>query len=278
MMGALRRPILSGAALATGIATCWVATRPSTASAAAGATRLNADFSKRVVVHASEIPWTPSPMAGVERRMLDRIGDEEARATTIVRFAPGSSFSEHTHHGGEEYLVLDGVFQDQYGDFPAGTYVRNPPRTSHKPYTDAGCTILVKLRQMAPSDQNQFSVNTHTGRLTQGSSGGTADCHLTAVATGPGVLTMLLHEDERETVAIETWSAGAAVDEEASGGLELLVLEGSVREGEDELRKWSWLRLPRGGSLGAVAGPEGARLWVKRGHLAGEIKGPTTEG
>ena len=94
---------------------------------------MNADFSKRATVHASTAPWVPSPMKGVERRMLDRMGDEVARATTIVRYAPGSSFSAHTQTGGEEYLVIDGVFQDEHGDFPVGTYVRNPPQSKHTP-------------------------------------------------------------------------------------------------------------------------------------------------
>ena len=53
---------------------------------------LNADFSARAVVHAADIPWVASPMKGVDRRMLDRMGDEVARATTIVRYAPGSAF------------------------------------------------------------------------------------------------------------------------------------------------------------------------------------------
>ena len=82
---------------------------------------LNADFSQRVVVHAARLAWVPSPIAGVERRMLDRIGDEVARATSIVRYAPHSHFSAHTHGGGEEFFVLEGVFQDEHGDFPAGS-------------------------------------------------------------------------------------------------------------------------------------------------------------
>ena len=94
---------------------------------------LNADFSKRVVVQSEQTEWRASPMAGVDRRMLDRIGDEVARATSIVRYAPGSKFSAHTHTGGEEFIVLDGVFQDEHGDYPAGTYVRNPPTTSCSP-------------------------------------------------------------------------------------------------------------------------------------------------
>ena len=87
---------------------------------------LNADFSRRASVHAARLAWTPSPIAGVERRMLDRIGDEVARATSIVRYAPNCHFSAHTHGGGEEFLVLEGVFQDEHGDFPAGCLYPQP--------------------------------------------------------------------------------------------------------------------------------------------------------
>ena len=118
--------------------------------------QINSDFSSTALVHAEQLAWTPSPMAGVDRRMLDRIGGEVARATSIVRYAPGSRFSAHTHAGGEEFVVLDGVFQDEYGDFPTGTYVRNPPTTAHTPGSATGCTIFVKLWQFDPNDRNQF--------------------------------------------------------------------------------------------------------------------------
>src|SRR5271157_1689239 len=114
---------------------------------------INADFGERAVVHAATMPWIPSPIAGVDRRMLDRIGDEVARATTVVRYAPGSQFSPHTHGGGEEFLVLEGVFQDEHGDYPAGTYIRNPPLTFHKPGTELGAVILVKLWQFDKDDR-----------------------------------------------------------------------------------------------------------------------------
>jgi anti-sigma factor ChrR (cupin superfamily) len=99
----------------------------------AGAMKLNADFAARAAVHAARIPWVPSPSAGVGRRMLDRVGEEVARATSIVRYAPESHFSVHRHGGGEEFLVLDGVFQDEHGDYPAGYYIRNPPTSAHRP-------------------------------------------------------------------------------------------------------------------------------------------------
>ena len=121
---------------------------------------LNSDFSARAAVHAARLDWTPSPIPGVDRRMLDRIGDEVARATSIVRYAPHSRFAAHTHGGGGEFLALDGVFQDEHGDYLAGTYVRNPPTSSHTPGSEPGCTIFVKLCQFDPDDRMPVRIDT----------------------------------------------------------------------------------------------------------------------
>src|SRR5690606_16882155 len=99
---------------------------------------INSAFEERAAVHAARIDWVPSPMPGVERRMLDRIGGEVARATSLVRYAAGSSFPPHVHGGGEEFYVLEGVFSDERGDYPAGTYVRNPPQSKHAPASAEG--------------------------------------------------------------------------------------------------------------------------------------------
>lgn len=213
--------------------------------------QINSDFSLRAIVHAEQLAWTPSPMAGVDRRMLDRIGGEVARATSLVRYAPGSRFSAHTHSGGEEFVVLEGVFQDEYGDFPEGTYVRNPPSTSHTPRSDAGCTIFVKLWQFDSDDRNQFHKRM-------------AD-ELPPPVDGVAMAT--LHEDAQEVVTYSHLDAGATLSKDDPGGIEMLVINGSVIVANDTLGKYDWLRLPEGESLVAIAGPEGAKLWIKSGHL-----------
>ncbi|HEY4043070.1 MAG TPA: cupin domain-containing protein [Rhodopila sp.] len=215
---------------------------------------LNADFGRRAVVHAARLDWTPSPILGVGRRMLDRIGDEVARATSIVRYAPGSHFAPHTHGGGEEFLVLDGVFKDEHGDFPAGSYVRNPPTTSHTPGSDPGCMIFVKLWQFDPGDRTRVRRDTSTGVFV-------------SVTERPGVEALPLFEDTREQVRLERWSPGAEVVLLGPGGIELLVLEGDFTEGGEVFEIQSWLRLPAGARLQAVAGPQGCRVWMKTGHL-----------
>lgn len=61
---------------------------------------INADLRQTVIVQGHTLPWIPSPQAGVERRLLFRIGQEQARATSLVRYAPGSRFNAHAHPGG----------------------------------------------------------------------------------------------------------------------------------------------------------------------------------
>lgn len=213
---------------------------------------LNADFSQRALVRFDEGEWVASPIPEVRRRMLDRIGDEVDRATTIVRFEPGSVFTAHTHDGGEEYLVLEGTFQDEDGDFPAGSYVRNPPTSSHTPAAQDGAIILVKLHQFDAADRTQVQID--SGKPVWS-------------ATALGVETLELHEDNREHVAMERWAAGTTRSLDASGGLEVFVIAGSFSDGVDTLGSWDWLRLPLGSTFDATAGDDGAQVWLKTGHL-----------
>jgi hypothetical protein len=221
---------------------------------------LNADFNARAAVHAARLDWTPSPITGVDRRMLDRIGDEVARATSIVRYAPHSRFSAHTHGGGEEFLVLDGVFQDEHGDYPTGTYVRNPPTTSHTPGSEPGCTLFVKLWQFEPEDPTPVRIDI-------------SSLSFTPAPVVPGVEFALLYERPCELVLLERWAPVMNVAVPLPGGIELLVLDGSFFEGGEEFTRLSWLRLPAGAMLQATAGQAG--WWVKSGHLAREPRPPT---
>ena len=227
--------------------------------------RINADFAARAVVHGALAEWTPSPMPGVERLMLDRIGVEVARATSIVRYAPGSAFSRHEHTGGEEFLVLEGVFQDEHGDYPVGSYIRNPPTSSHQPGAAEGAVILVKLWQFDAKDRTEVRLDT-------------ANMAPVPDLTRSGVEVIPLHHDPHEDVRIEIWDPGARVAIKAHKGLEVFVLTGGFHEGGDHFIRHSWLRLPVGHDLNAEAGPKGARVWIKSDHLSAEPTSSNTEG
>ena len=214
---------------------------------------INADLSQRAVVHSDELPWVASPLPGVQRRMLERDGEEVARATSIVRYAPQSAFAPHAHGGGEEFLVLDGVFSDESGDFGSGMYVRNPPGSRHTPRSEAGCTIFVKLRQMAPDDQQVVRVDTTRAAWQPG--------------TVEGARVMPLHRHGRERVRLERLAPGTRLERhDHPGGEEILVLDGAFEDEHGRYMKGTWLRNPDG-SAHAMLSPEGCMLLVKTGHL-----------
>ena len=215
--------------------------------------RINDNLSVPVIVHAARQDWIPSPAAGVERRMLFRVGGEVARATSIVRYAPGSAFPRHTHGGGEEVLVLEGTFQDEHGDYPAGSYFRNPPGTSHVPASQKGCTIFVRLWQFRERDGAQI--------VRQPGEGQKMDPR-----PGAGSATVLFN-DGHETVVLEDWSPGEIVTVDNKRGLEFLILSGSLNFGEESLEPLSWGRLPAGTPLRAKPGAQGARIWIKDAPL-----------
>lgn len=215
--------------------------------------RINDDLSSPVVVHASEHEWAPSPVAGVERRMLFRIGDEIARATSVVRYAPGSVFPRHTHRGGEEILVLEGVFEDEHGDYPAGTYFRNPPGTSHVPSSEKGCTIFVRLCQFRQGDQTQIARLPGEGQQVPPREGG-------ARAT-------VLFDDGHEQVRLEQWHPGGAVRVPNTRGLEFLVVSGTATIADETLEAQAWGRLPAGVDLEADVHAHGATVWMKHAPL-----------
>ena len=216
--------------------------------------KLNADFSTRVVVRPEDYAWVSSPAAGVDRMMLDRIGDEVARATTIVRFAPNSRFDAHTHGGGEEFLVLDGVFSDENGDYPAGSYVRNPIGTAHSPHIEPeGCTILVKLHQFAEDDTEQKVIDTRTAPFLPGSA--------------PGLTVLPLHSVAGENVALVRWAPGTQFAAHTHwGGEEIFVIEGVFQDEHGRYPAGSWIRSPHL-SRHDPWSDEGCLIYVKTGHL-----------
>ena len=238
--------------------------------------RLNADFSRRVTVDTDQLPWVPSPQPGVERRMLDRIGDEKARATSLVRYAPGSVFPAHAHPGGEEILVLSGAFEEHGVPegrlrHPAGSYLRNPPGSSHQPASREGAVIFVKLWQMRPEERERVHVDT-TEPSRWRLQGDREVCDL--------------FEDRDERVVLCRLGPGAPLLDDNEGGAEALVLDGSLlcAWGPQDTRSTAaagqsvqtfglrtWLRWPPGDGVGVFAAPQGVLVYLKTGHLRGDV-------
>ena len=216
---------------------------------------IHTDFSQRVVLDTQALAWHPSPQAGVERRFLDRVGDEVARATSLVRYAPGSRFPAHRHGGGEEFYVLAGTFSDEHGDYPVGTYVRNPPGSAHAPFTREGCVILVKLRQMKPEGEPAVVVDTNSIRW------------LTTEFSGLHYRPLFEAADHGERVVLEQLDPGAQLSARAHpGGEEIYIVQGAFSDDTTSYVVGTWIRNPPYFHQSMVS-PSGCILWIKRGHL-----------
>lgn len=216
--------------------------------------RVNADLHERVVLDTNALPWLDSPLPGVQRRPLERFAAESGRATSIVRYAPGSAFKPHKHPGGEEILVLDGVFSDEHGDYPAGTWLKNPPGSQHQPSSAPGCLLFVKLCYQAPDDQAVLRIDTRQAQWRPG------------LVAGLSVLP--LHSFATEHTALVRWAPGTRFGRHRHwGGEEILVLEGVFQDEQGDYPAGTWLRNPDG-SLHEPFSSAGCLIYVKVGHLA----------
>lgn len=217
---------------------------------------LNSDFSQRAIVTPDDYQWIPSPQPGVERVMLDRIGREQARATSLVRYAPGSKFPAHSHPGGEEILVLDGIFTENGVDYPAGWYLRSPDGSSHQPSSRDGTTIFVKLRQMSADERQPVRINTQEAANWHGQ---------------PQRQVCPLFSGTSETVLLQKLAPGERIFcAPLVGGAEIL-LQGELHAPEGCYGTGSWLRFPPGDMPALIATASGVLFYLKTGHLS-----PTT--
>lgn len=214
---------------------------------------IHADFSSRATVAATDHHWVASPQPGVERVMLDRLGEERARATSLVRYAPGSVFPAHGHPGGEEILVLSGTFSDDSGHYGPGWYLRNPPGSAHSPASAEGALIFVKLWQMSADDSARVRIDTRDPQAWQRD--GTREL-------------CPLYRSADEQVCLQRLGHGEWLEPDTQGGAELLVIDGTLSDGPHTLGRGSWLRLPPGADGALRAGIEGVTLYLKTGHLS----------
>ena len=149
--------------------------------------------------------------------------------------------------------MLDGVFADEHGIYPPGTYVRNPPGSSHAPYSEEGCTLFVKLRQFQPEDLARVVIDTNRADWLPG--------------LVPGLSVMPLHEFGAEHVALVRWAPGTVFNPHTHfGGEEILVLEGSFEDEHGTYPKDSWVRSPSMSRHHPFT-KDGCSILVKVGHL-----------
>jgi anti-sigma factor ChrR (cupin superfamily) len=191
---------------------------------------LNMQFDKSVRVNTQDMEWVASPMPGVWRKPLAREAAEHGHTTSLVRYDAGSHFSAHLHPKGEEILVLEGIFSDENGDYPAGTYLRNPPGSRHSPHSEPGCVLLVKLDQFDADDDITLRIDTNASDWLPGED---------------YIRVMPLHDFGTEIVALYKWPACASYPQHMHfGGEEIFVLSGTLFDEYGRYPAGTWLRNP----------------------------------
>lgn len=106
---------------------------------------------QQVVVDTAHSRWSDGMVAGLSVMPLSSF---ECTHAALVRWAAGTHFAPHRHHGGEEIYVIDGVFEDEHGRYPQGTWLRSPHLSSHQPFSTLGCTIFVKTGHLPARAQH----------------------------------------------------------------------------------------------------------------------------
>ncbi|NJM42899.1 MAG: cupin [Brachymonas sp.] len=216
-------------------------------------TLLHADLTQRAVVDTRTLDWVESPASGIKRQMIERDGAELARATSIVEYLAGSNFPEHHHDLGEEIFVLDGVFEDEHGSYPAGTYIKNPAGSSHSPRSSQGCKLWVKLRHLNPEDAKRVVIPTANAEWYPG-----------MVA---GLSVMPLSEFGTQHTALVRWAPGTYFNPHRHfGGEEIFVLDGVFEDEHGRYPAGTWIRSPHL-SMHQPFSREGCTIMVKTGHL-----------
>ena len=216
-------------------------------------TQLHTDYSLRCVVDSNALTWRASPSPLVHRRLLERVGGEVARATSIVRYAAGASFESHVHELGEEILVLDGTLSDEAGDYGPGTYLKNPPGSRHAPFSKEGCLLFVKLRHIDPADAVRRVVDTRQSPWSQG--------------LVDGLMVLPLAEFGTQHTAMVRWAPGTFFNPHRHfGGEEIFVVEGVFSDEYGSYPQGNWIRSPHL-SQHQPFSREGCLILVKTGHL-----------
>jgi anti-sigma factor ChrR (cupin superfamily) len=192
--------------------------------------RLNMDFDRPVSILTGQDDWIASPADGVSRLPLERLSPESGHKTSFVRFNPESYFPAHAHPLGEEIYVLEGVFSDQYGDYPQGTYLRNPPGPSHQPFSEEGCTLFVKLDQFQPDDTEKVVLRPEEQIWRPG---------IGNLKVSP------LHSFGTQSTALVFWPANEVFQPHVHwGGEEIVVIKGRFKDEFGEYPAGSWVRSP----------------------------------
>lgn len=192
----------------------------------------HADFKQRVVLDSTPLPWQNSDVTGVKIKVLEAVQSGEPRLTMLIQFDAGSFYDLRQHHGGEEFLVLEGSINDENGIYETGCYVRNPVGTRHILTSSTGCILFAKMGEFSELDREHRQIETHSESL-----------WLPGPVDGTSVLP--LHMYDTRSVLLIRWDDDAKFKPNLHPqGEEVFVISGKLRDDEQDYTNHHWIRNP----------------------------------
>ena len=215
---------------------------------------LNLDFTKKIVIETLIQKWIEFPTE--EFKMIILEGHRETEhITSIISYNPGSINQNFNQIQGEEIFVLSGNYINEFGEHPAGTYLRIPPGSAYQAFSQTGCTLFIKINQFTKGDNQKIIIKTNEQKWLQGHG---------------NLRVMPLHQFSTEGTALVKWPSNEKfIRHSHFGGEEILVLSGKFQDEHGSYPKLTWIR----SNHLSVHHPwveEETIILVKTGHLPTE--------
>jgi anti-sigma factor ChrR (cupin superfamily) len=206
----------------------------------------------RAAVLPTSLTWYQTNYTGIWFRCFESDNEiQEHPVTMLTRFDPGGFFQLHGHPGGEEILVLQGIFEDEIGIHTPGTYMLNPEGFIHRPYSNEGCLTFVKLRQHGGKTRNQVRTNIYESPWQSG------------IIPKIEVKTLYQQIGYPEKVWVERWQPHTKLSNIVETEVkEIFLIEGSWSDALGNYPTGSWLRYPPNYPY-SPASETGCLLYVK---------------
>ncbi len=204
---------------------------------------MNSDYEKRALIDTNKIQWQEINSKNVLKKIF-AIKDKEE--TSFIKLNEGSSLNQNSIVNSVEIFVLEGVYENEYGKFSEGTYLKLPKEDESLVKSEKACVIFRKTNHI--KDDEKIIIDTKKTQWLQ----------------GQGNLEVM---PLSEQTALVKWPAGEKFTPHSHwGGEEIVVLTGVFIDEHGEYPKGCWIRSPHLSRHFPYVNEE-TIIFVKTGHI-----------
>lgn len=102
--------------------------------------QMDPEDKERKATETDKAKWQESRQ-GLRKLVLHEYGNEKVQ---LVDIPAGTELTLHKHEGGEEVYILRGTYSDEFGVYKAGSWIRYPHGSEHKPVIIEDSLLWIK--------------------------------------------------------------------------------------------------------------------------------------